>query len=92
MLLILTITITIDYLVIMHLIPHSRTRSCFSLVSFTHRSFNCNGHSILSPSSHSSLGIQPSLPHMEDADYQQQVIPAIAIIPHSISDSSEMKT
>ena len=36
------------------------------------------------------LGILPSLPHMEDAHYQQQVIPAIAIIPHSISDSSEM--
>ena len=44
------------------------------------------------PSPHSLLGVLPSLPHMEVADYQQQVRPAIAIIPHSISDSSEMNT
>ena len=39
----------------------------------------------------SSLGILLSLSHMEDTDSQHHTKHAIAVIPHFILDSSEMK-
>ena len=91
-LLMLTTTIILDCVVIVNPIHCGRTRSCFSLESFTCRSFYCNEHSMLNPNPLSWLKILPSFPHTEDADYQQQARHAIAITPHSISDSSEMNT
>ena len=85
----LTITIIFDYTVMVNPIPCDRTRGCFSLESFTRRSYCCNGQSIYNLSSPSSFGVLPSLPHMEDADYQQQAMRAITIIPHFILDTSE---
>ena len=71
-------------------IPQSRARGCFSLESFTRRLFKCNRHFTSNLTPLLSLRILPYFSHMEDADYQQKAIHAIAIIPHSVLDSSEV--